>query len=81
LIGILLRVLGNAEITEKEVLDLEFNADGELMFALNEAYNQLLEFVHDHHLRLADRNLDQRERSILQDSLNKIVKLCDDTPT
>jgi hypothetical protein len=75
LVGILMRVLDNAEITEAEVLDLEFDADGELMAALNEAYIALLEFVHDRDIRMADRDLDRRERSALQDLLNKIVKL------
>jgi hypothetical protein len=79
LIGILMRVLDNAEITEAEVLDLEFDAGGELMAALNEAYIALLEFVHDRDLRMTDRDLDCRERSLLQGSLNKIARLCDDT--
>jgi ABC-type sulfate transport system substrate-binding protein len=81
LIGILMRVLDHAEITEAEVLDLEFDAGGELLAALNEAYIALLEFVHDHDLRMAHRDLDRRERSVLQDLLNKIVQLCDDTHT
>ena len=38
LIGILMRVLDGAEVSENEVLDLEFEADGELIAALNEAY-------------------------------------------
>jgi hypothetical protein len=59
-IGILVRLLGNAEITEDEVLNLEFDADGELKVALNEAYIGLLEFVHDRNLRVADRDLDQK---------------------
>jgi hypothetical protein len=79
LIGVLMRVLGGAEVSEDEVLDLEFEADGELIAALNEAYIHLLEFVHDRDLRHADRSLDQRERSTLQESLNKIVELCNVT--
>jgi hypothetical protein len=76
LIGILMRVLGGAEISEDEVLNLEFEADGELLEVLNKAYILLLEFVHDRDLRDADRNLDRRERSTLQESLNNIVALC-----
>ena len=79
LIGIVMRVLGGAEVSEDEILNLEFEADGELMAALNETYILLLEFVHDRDLRKADRNLDQRERSALQGSLNKIIELCDKT--
>jgi hypothetical protein len=81
LVGVLMRVLGNAEVTEDEILDLDFEADGELLIALNEAYIKLLEFVHDRNLRLADRDLDRRERAALQDSLNKIVKLYDGAPS
>jgi hypothetical protein len=81
LVGILMRVLGNAEISEDEVLDLAFEADGELQAALDEAYIKLLEFVHDRDLRRADRVLDQKERASLQDSLNKIVALSEATPS
>jgi hypothetical protein len=77
LIGILMRVLDSAEVTEAEVLDLAFEADGELLKALNEAYINLLEFVHDRDLRKADAALDKRERARLRDSLNKIVNLND----
>jgi len=77
LVGLLMRALDHAEITEEEVLDLEFEADGELSPALNEAYIHLLEFVNDRALRLSDRALDRKEREVLQDWLNKIVELCD----
>jgi hypothetical protein len=79
LIGILMRVLGDAEISEDDVLDLEFEADGELLAALNEAYIHLLEFVHDRDLRAADRGLDRSERSRLEESLNRIVAACNGT--
>jgi hypothetical protein len=75
LIGIIMRVLDHAEITEGEVKDLAFEADGELLDALNEAYVGLLEFVHDRELRERDAALDDRERASLRDALNKIVKL------
>jgi hypothetical protein len=77
LIGVLIRVTGDAEVTEDEVLSLDFEAAGELLIALNEAYIGLLEFVHDRELRIADRELDQKERSGLRRSMNKIVILCD----
>ena len=77
LVGIITRVLDNAEIAEAEVLELDFDAEGELLVALNEAYIKLLEFVHDRDLRRATAELDSKEREALQDSLNKIVRLCD----
>jgi hypothetical protein len=81
LIGTLMRALANDEITEGEIIDLGFEADGQLLPALNDAYIKLLEFVHDRNLRRTDRDLDQRERAALQDCLNKIVNLCDHTPS
>jgi hypothetical protein len=77
LIGIIMRVLDNAEITEGEVLDLDFDADGELLAAHNEAYIKLLEFVHDRDVRRENSVLDMQERESLQESLNRIVKLHD----
>jgi len=74
LTGILMRVLGGAEVSEDKVLNLEFEVDGDLIAALNEVYIRLLEFVHDRDLRREDRSLDQIERSALQESLNKIVE-------
>ena len=65
MVGMLIRVLGDAEVAEDEVLDLGFEADGELLIVLNEAYIRLLEFVHDRKLRVADRDLDMKERSAL----------------
>jgi len=77
LIGIIMRVLDLAEMTEAEVLDLAFEADGELLTALNDAYIKLLEFVHDCDLRHANPDLDRRERAGLQDALHRIVQFCD----
>jgi hypothetical protein len=77
LIGIIMRVLDHAEIAEAEVLDLDFEAEGELLAALNDAYIKLLEFAYDRDLRRANPDLDRKERSVLQDSLNKIVQVCD----
>jgi hypothetical protein len=81
MVGLLMSVLDYAEVAEQEVLDLEFEADGALLAALNEAYIHLLEFVHDRDLRSSDRELDQKARTILRDSLNKIVELCDVMPS
>ena len=77
LVGIIMRVLDGAEVTEAEVRDLDFDADGELLGVLNETYIVLLEFVHDRELRQSDRVLDDKERADLQASLNTIVRLCD----
>src|SRR5215469_1193654 len=77
LIGVIMRVLDHAEITEGEVRDLAFEADGELLEALNDAYIKLLEFVHDRALRERDTALDDQERASLRDALNRIVKLSD----
>jgi len=80
LIGIIMRVLDHAEIDQAEVLDLDFEAEGELGAVLNDAYIKLLEFVHDRDLRHAKPDLDAKERAVLQESLNKIVQLCDTGP-
>jgi hypothetical protein len=76
-IGVIMRVLDGAEISEDDVLDLEFEADGELLAALNEAYINLLEFVHDRDRRLNDSQLDQRARATLREVLGRIVHLSD----
>ena len=80
LIGIIMRVLDHGEINEDEVRDLDFDAEGDLLAALNEAYIQLLEFAHDRDARHRNDALDEKERAALQASLNKIVKLCDTEP-
>lgn len=77
MVGVIMRVLDGAEISPDDVLDLEFEADGELLAALNEAYIKLLEFVHDRERRLDDRRLDQGARATLQNILNEIVRLSD----
>jgi hypothetical protein len=76
-IGVIMRVLDGAEISEDDVLDLEFEADGELLAVLNEAYINLLEFVHDRDRRLNDSQLDQRARATLREVLGRIVHLSD----
>lgn len=58
-------------------LDLDFEAEGKLRAALNDAYIKLLEFAHDRDLRRTNPGLDTAERAALRDSLKKIVQLCD----
>jgi len=79
-IGVIMRVLDGAEISQDDVIDLEFEADGELLAALNEAYIKQLEFVHDRDRRLSDSQLDQSARASLQDVLGRIVHLSDTAP-
>jgi hypothetical protein len=59
LIGIIMRVLAGGEIDEADVLDLDFDADEDLLAALNEAYIRLLEFVHERDDRRANGALDE----------------------
>jgi hypothetical protein len=80
-IGLLMRALGGGEVTQAEVLDLDFEADGELLAALNDAYIKLLEFAHDRELRSADHDLAERQRADLQRALNRITGLCDSAPS
>jgi len=76
-IGLFMRALGGAEISREEVVDLGFEADGDLQVALNEAFIHLLEFVHDRELRLTNPDIDRRMRSMLQECLDKIIAICD----
>jgi hypothetical protein len=77
LIGALMCVTGGGEIAEAEITDLAFDADGELLAALNTAYIGLLEFVHDQGVRGADPDLDRKSRGELKELLDRIVVLCD----
>jgi len=77
LIGAIMCVLDGAEISEDDVVNLEFEADGELLAVLNEAYIKLLEFVYDRERRMSDSHLDQDARATLQRVLNEIVRLSD----
>ncbi|HZR72602.1 hypothetical protein [Bradyrhizobium sp.] len=74
LVGTIMRVLDHAEITEAEVLDLDFEADDKARPAVNDAYIKLLEFVHDRDLRVADPDLDRSERARLEHALKQIVR-------
>jgi hypothetical protein len=74
-VGVIMQVLDGAEITQADILDLEFEAEGELMIALNEAFIKRLEFAHDRDRRRDDRELDQSAREALQGALDRIVRL------
>jgi hypothetical protein len=77
MIGVLLGVLDGGEITQEELSDLAFEAEGELLTALNETYILLLEFAHDRDMRRLDSGLGHKERMALQECLNRIVRLSD----
>ena len=46
-IGVLMRVIDGGEVSQGELADLGFDAEGEVQAILNEAYIRLLEFAHD----------------------------------
>jgi hypothetical protein len=75
-VGSLMRVAGGGEMSQDEVLDLEFEADGELLDEVNSAYIKLLEFAYDRELRLRDPAYDFEMRQELQQCLDKITSLC-----
>ena len=77
LVGLLMRALGGEEIAEAEVADLQFEAEGELLDALNAAYIGLLEFVHDRAQRNGDPERGRAPGMTLQEHLDRIVALCD----
>ena len=79
IVGVLMRVLGGGEVLRDEVMDLSFDADGELLAALNEAYIKLLEFAHDREERGNDEAY-LKARGGLQDCLDKIISACDRLP-
>jgi hypothetical protein len=77
IVDMIMRILDQAEISEDEVLDLDFEAEGELQVELYNTYVKLLKFVHDRDLRRKNPDLDRKERAVFQNSLNKIVQMCD----
>ena len=77
IVGALMRVLDGGEISESEVADLGFEAEGELETALNEAYVRLGEFAQALELRRSNPDIDLRMRAELQICLNAIVNICD----
>src|ERR1043166_5821690 len=80
LVGLLMRALGGEVITEAEVADLQFEADGELLDALNAAYIALLEFVHDRAGRGGDPERRRPQGMPLKKHLDPIVALCERPP-
>ena len=72
-----MRVLDGGEVSHAELVDLSFDADGELHVALTEAYIKLLEFAHDRVLRDRDRDADRTMRAQLKVCLDHIVEVCD----
>ena len=80
IVGVLIRVLGGGEISRAEVMDLSFDAEGDLLAALNEAYIKLLEFAHDRESGGDNDEVFLKTRAGLQDSLDKILDACDREP-
>jgi hypothetical protein len=80
LVGLLMRALGGENITEAEIADLQFEAEGELLDALNAAYIGLLEYVHDRALGGSDPERGRAGGMTLQEHLDRIVALCDAAP-
>jgi hypothetical protein len=76
-VGALMRVLGGGEISREDVDGLAFDATGDLLLALNEAYIRLLEFAYDRDARRNDLNLDREMRLALQRALDEIIQLSD----
>ena len=76
-VGVLMRILDEAEVSQAELIDLSFDAEGELHVALTDAYIKLLEFAHDHDLRARDQEADRTMRAQLKTRLDCIVEVCD----
>jgi hypothetical protein len=77
-VGVLMRILDGGEVSQEQLAELSFEADGELQVALNGAYIKLMEFAFDRELRLADAALDRAMRSALQEHLDRIVVAWDE---
>lgn len=75
IVGVLMRVLGGGRVSRDEVTELSFEADGELLAALNEAYIRLSEFSYD-----CEDRADNKARDALQVCLDKIIAACDRLP-
>jgi len=76
-VGVLMRVLDGGEVSQAELADLSFDAEGELHAALTDAYIKLLEFAHDYDLRNRDHEADRIMRAALKTCLDRIVDVCD----
>ena len=73
IVGVLMRVVGGDEISLGEVMDLSFDAEGDLQEAANDAYIRLLQFAHDREERLGEPLRDQARRHELARCLERIV--------
>jgi len=78
-VGVLMRVLDGGEVSQEQITELGFEADGELQRALNDAYIKLMEFAYDYDLRRNDPALDRGMRLALQKYLDRIVVVWDQT--
>jgi predicted transcriptional regulator len=76
-IGALMRVIDGGEVSQAELVDLSFEAHGDLHAALTDAYIKLLEFAHDRELRDRDRDADRAMRAQMKLCLDHIVEVCD----
>lgn len=76
-VGVLMQVLDGAEITQADVEDLEFEGEGDVQVALNDACSTLLEFVRKQDARQSDDALDRAMRHRLQACLDRIIAACD----
>ncbi|MPZ41499.1 MAG: hypothetical protein GEU95_26320 [Rhizobiales bacterium] len=72
-----MRALDGEDITQADLEDLGFGGEGEVQTALNDAYVQLLEFVHARDARRTDPAADRAMRQSLQPYLDNIVAACD----
>lgn len=79
-VGVLMRVVGGGEVTPEEVVDLGFEADGDLDMALNDAYIKLLEFSYDYRMRCGNSQLDHDARAGLKAALERLVVLAGEEP-
>jgi len=77
IVGVLMQLLGGAEVSHDQLTELTFEADGELQGALNEAYIKIMEFIYDRELRVRDPALDRAMRGALQSCLDRIVAAWD----
>ena len=68
IVGVLMRVLDGGEVSQEQLAELSFEADGALRVAINEAYIKLMEFAFDLALRRPDPALDRAMRAALQRS-------------
>src|SRR5262245_3407705 len=77
IVGTLMHVLDGGDLSPEQLADVGFEAEGELQTALNEAYIRLLEFAHDSAARPRGTELAEGTRSALQQSLDRIVSICE----